>query len=259
YRSSEVSSLELNKIVEALFNYHNKGFIFSIGVILSLLLAYFTASLGVVVPILSIVLGAVALFFIIIFKRPVWGLMFLLTYCFIFVFFAREFPSGNYLGYGVEALYVVVWMAIILKQPKEDWRLINKDLCLLFLIWFLISVLQLINPAGASPRGWLHEIRSSGMDSLALIPAGFLLLRKNSHINTFLIIIIACSFLATINGVKQLHLGLSPGEQTFLAANSTHMVWGQLRVFSFYGDAGQFGASQAHLVVICSVLAFGSF
>src|SRR5690606_2303037 len=80
--------------------------------------------------------------------------------------------------------------------------------------------------------------------------------KTKKHLNAFLIVIISCSFLATINGVKQLHIGLFPGENAFLQANPTHMIWGQLRVFSFFGDAGQFGASQAHLSLICGVLAF---
>jgi cell division protein FtsW (lipid II flippase) len=35
------------------------------------------------------------------------------------------------------------------------------------------------------------------------------------------------------------------------------MLAGVLRVFSFYSDAGQFGASQAHVFVVCAIIALG--
>lgn len=67
--------------------------------------------------------------------------------------------------------------------------------------------------------------------------------------------------LGTLNGLKQLYIGLSPGEQQFLDEGNakTHLLWGKLRVFSFYSDAGQFGASQAHIALIALILAFGPF
>ncbi|GAA4779703.1 hypothetical protein GCM10023231_03120 [Olivibacter ginsenosidimutans] len=88
---------------------------------------------------------------------------------------------------------------------------------------------------------------------------GMVLLTKRKDLDRFLLIIIAFSMLAAINGIKQLYIGPSAGEQRFLDAGGsvTHLIWGQLRVFSFYSDAGQFGASQAHLSLMCLILAFG--
>nr|WP_262907746.1 O-antigen ligase family protein [Hymenobacter sp. BT770] len=60
--------------------------------------------------------------------------------------------------------------------------------------------------------------------------------------------------------MKQLYLGLSAGEQAFLDENTkTHLLWGKLRVFSFYSDAGQFGAAQAHIALVALILALGPF
>lgn len=63
--------------------------------------------------------------------------------------------------------------------------------------------------------------------------------------------------MASINGIKQLYIGPSPGEQRFLDAGGavTHVLWGRLRVFSFYSDAGQFGASQAAIGITTLILA----
>src|SRR5690606_19278589 len=107
-------------------------------------------------------------------------------------------------------------------------------------IWFLLSVLEVFNP-GTNPRSGLSEIRSSGLDSFVLVPAGFMLIRNKKQINVFLIVILVCSLLGSFIGIKQLKIGLSPGEQAWLEANPTHMIWGQLRVFSFRSEERRAG------------------
>jgi len=42
-----------------------------------------------------------------------------------------------------------------------------------------------------------------------------------------------------------------------MRAKSTHILFSTLRVFSFYSDAGQFGAAQTHTGVVAGVLAMG--
>ncbi|MFC3362951.1 O-antigen ligase family protein [Pedobacter fastidiosus] len=128
------------------------------------------------------------------------------------------------------------------------------------MFWLVISILEVANP-GASVMGWLQEIRSAALYPILIISVGFLILRENKNLDTFLVIIIAASVLASINGVKQLVIGPSRGEQMFLDSGGaiTHMLWGRLRVFSFYSDAGQFGASQAHIGLIALILSLGNF
>jgi hypothetical protein len=58
--------------------------------------------------------------------------------------------------------------------------------------------------------------------------------------------------------MKQLFIGLDGAEKEWLSVPgnlSTHMLFGKLRVFSFYSDAGQFGASQAHTALVAGILA----
>jgi len=245
--------------MQVLLDYRSRGFIIFIGIIATLLISVLTIRLGILAPVFSLISGAIVVFLIILFKNPFVGLISTLAYCFIFILLARVSEIDFPYGYLVEVLYIIIWIAIIFNTRKNDWVRIQNDICLLFMLWFLISVLELINPAGADPRGWLHEIRSSGLDSFLLVPAGFLIFRNINHLNTFIYIIIIFSLLATLNGITQIHFGLTSGEQAFIAMNPTHMIWGKLRAFSFYRDAGQFGASQAQLSVICGILAMGSF
>lgn len=183
----------------------------------------------------------------------------LLIYCFTFGILGRELGGFPY-GTLVEVFLFIILIYLLVSTPSEDWARINKDIVYLFLIWFIISLLQVINP-GSSTMGWLMEIRSTALYPFLIIPFGLLVLKDNRHLDIFIILIVSFSTLASLNGIKQLHIGLSSGEQRFLdeGASLTHLLWGRLRVFSFYSDAGQFGASQAQLGLMTFLLALGPF
>lgn len=183
----------------------------------------------------------------------------LLVYCFIFGIFDREIGGFQY-GLLIEGLILAALAAVMVKTSAEEYRELNKDLFYLLLVWFGISLLQVINP-GASIMGWVSEIRSTALYPLLMVMLGLLIFKQNRHLDTFLMLIIGLSTLASLNGIKQLYFGPSSGEQAFLSGGGeiTHILFGRLRVFSFYSDAGQYGASQAQLGLISLILAFGPF
>jgi O-antigen ligase len=92
---------------------------------------------------------------------------------------------------------------------------------------------------------------------MLITPLGLLLINTNKRLNIFLVLIFVLSFLATLNGIKQLKFGLTSGEQAFLdnGGNVTHLIFGHLRIFSFFSDASQFGPSQAHIALIALIFA----
>jgi hypothetical protein len=183
----------------------------------------------------------------------------LLVYCFIFGILDREIGGFQY-GLLIEGLILVALVAVLVKTSSKEYSEIDKDLFYLLLLWFVISLLEAFNP-GASVMGWVSEIRSTALYPFLIVMLGFLIFKENRHLDIFLVIIIGLSTLASINGIKQLYVGPSAGEQAFLngGGSITHILFGRLRVFSFYSDAGQFGASQAQLGLISLILAFGPF
>jgi hypothetical protein len=84
-------------------------------------------------------------------------------------------------------------------------------------------------------------------------------LYKEEDFETFIKIWFSISTFATIWGMKQLFVGMDFAENRWLemGAKSTHILFGKLRVFSFYSDAGQFGAAQGHVGVVAGILAMG--
>lgn len=178
----------------------------------------------------------------------------LIVFCFTFGILSREIGGLPY-GILIEVLLLITWIVVIITVPKDHWRSANRDIVYLLIFWFIYSVIQVINP-GASPRGWLQEIRSTALYPFLMVPLGFLIFRENKHLDSFLVLIIVLSTLASLNGIKQLYIGPSKGEQLFLDSGGsvTHVLWGRLRVFSFYSDAGQFGASQAQIGIMTLIL-----
>ncbi|QCR22503.1 O-antigen ligase [Pontibacter sp. SGAir0037] len=229
------------------------------GSIAAIVIGWSIAQVGFLVPALLVAMAISIPFVISVFNQPRLGFITLVAYCFLFFIIAREIPSFPF-GIVIDLLLVTLWVAVIFNHHKFNWKNIRNDLCLLTLIWFGFNLLQIANPAGASILGWVQESRSSAFYWAFTVPLGFLLFNKKADLNLFLYLIIGLSVLGAINGLKQLHIGMTPGEQEFLLANAkTHLIWGKLRVFSFYSDAGQFGASQAHIALIAIILAFGPF
>ncbi|WP_157766389.1 O-antigen ligase family protein [Pedobacter ginsengisoli] len=208
-----------------------------------------------------VIIGVLFIIFLVfLFKEPSIGLFALVAYCFLFGILSREVGGIAY-GIGIEGLLLLTWVAALTQYKRYDWKRLNNPLTKLMLMWFIISVVEIINPAGASVIGWLQEIRSTALFPVLFTPLVFLLFDSEKKLNLVLILLIGLSLLATMNGIKQQHIGLSSGEQKFLdeVGAITHLLWGRLRVFSFYGDSGQFGVSQASFVMITIVLAIAPF
>ncbi len=197
-----------------------------------------------------IALAPVVLLFLIIylfflFREPFVGLITTLGYCFFLHFISREVGGDFSYGLGVDVLLVLTWISIWYNASKYNFSVLNSSLVWLTLAWFVWSVLQIANPSGASIMGWLLEIRSVALYPMLIAPLGLLLLNSEKRINYFIKIILLFSLLAALHGIKQKAIGLTDSEQFFVNNSPTHLLWGKLRVFSVYSNAGQFGPSQA--------------
>ena len=230
-----------------------------LGLLIAIFIGFVAYQSGVVIPLVIILASLFVLLQVLYFTHPKSTLYVLISYCFLFGLAGREI-GGMPFGTLIEVFTGFCWIIALIKIPMEEWKVIKGDLFYLILFWFILSVLEVINPAGASVMGWLQEIRSAALYPMIIIPVLYLYFNTNKDLDNILKLIIGLSLISVFNGIKQLHIGLFPGERTFLMENqSTHLLFGKLRVFSFYSDAGQFGASMAHLCLICLILALGPF
>lgn len=242
------------------FNKKRVLFLF-VGILSAFFIGFSSLQIGLAFPFFIILLSLFILLQIIYFQQPRSTMYVLISYCFLFPIVAREI--GGPLPYGtlIEVFIGFSFIVAMIKVPIEQWGVIKGDLFYILLFWFALSVLEIANPAGAAVMGWLQEIRSAALYPFLIIPLCYLFFNTNRDLDNFLKLTIFFSVLAALNGIKQLYIGPSAGEQSFLdnGGAGTHILFGRLRVFSFYGEAGQFGASMAHFCVMTLVLAFGPF
>lgn len=236
-------------------------YLWVICIVAALVIGWLTARKGMAIPGLLIAAPLVIGYLILVFLQPRVALITYVVYCFTVMGIIRH-VKGIPFGLGLEALLLLGWLAILFYQTNRFPKYkTDNDLCKMAKVWMIINVLEVANPAGASLAGWFYEMRSSALAWYLIVPFAFLVFDKPKDMNLFLKLVLGFSTLGALYGMKQLYLGVDDAEHLWLEAGAkkTHLLFGKLRVFSFYSEAAQFGASQAHVAVIAIVLALGPF
>src|SRR5690554_1452664 len=244
------------QLIHSLSDLSKQIIFIAFALVISAIASLLTFKMDIAGPLFLTLGFALTVYLIFLFRIPRIGLITLVIYSFLSGFFEREFsqiPPGTF-----ESILIVVLVAAFIKQ--SDWQLVKNDLNGLLLIWLVTSIMWAANPAGASLQGWLAELRTIALYPFLLTLLGYMLIKTNESLNYFIYLFLILALIGCLNGIKQQLLGLSTGEQSFLdnGGANTHLLWGKLRVFSFY-DAAQFGSSQAQFAIISIVLAFGKF
>lgn len=227
--------------------------------LIAVFFGWLIAGKGLAVSGMLIVVPCAAAFLTMVFYYPKFGYAFFIVYCFIQSGLGRHIPGPQF-GLGQDGLLLLTWLGVIFhRSGKYKFRHLNNDLVWLAVVWFALTVLEIANPEHPSLQGWFYEMRSTTLYWVLSVPLGFMLFNKKSDIDLFLGIIITLSLIGSLWGIKQLYFGVDAAEHRWLesGAKVTHMLFGKLRVFSYYSEAAQFGASQGQLAIMCIILAVG--
>lgn len=232
-------------------------FFITLILLVTVISAYLIAKGGLIIGLLLLVLPVILIILNRIFNAPYFG--------FIIVFFANFFMLGinryipGPLGLSVDGLLVLTYLSLFFRSftLPANWSLAKSDLTLLAGIWFGYSLFQLVNPEAVSRAAWFYAMRGVSLYMLLTIPLTFILMSREKDLNLFLLLWGAFSILGTLKGMMQQFIGVDPFEQRWLDEGGavTHLLFGKLRIFSFYTDAGQFGASQGQAGVVFGILA----
>jgi len=162
-------------------------------------------------------------------------------------------------GLAVDGLLVLTYIALFFKTfySRIEWSRANNDLTIAALIWYGFTVLELFNPQAVSVSLWFYFMRGLALYMVLTVVLVFLLLDKYKYLMVFLYIWCTFEILGSLKAMMQLYIGLDPYEQYWLdtIGRATHVLFGELRTFSFFTDAGQFGASQAHTGMVATIIA----
>ena len=221
------------------------------------LFALFMAKTGVIGVALCFTIVVTLIVVYAIFSRPRLGMFILIILGFIVNGLTRYVQAP--VGLSIDVLIILLYLALFFKafRYKVSWEKIKSPLTVVVTLWFGYIVLQLANPEAQSIEAWFYAMRGFAMYQFMLIPLALVVFSGPRDLSQFLIVWGILSVLGTFKGIMQFKFGVDPFEQQWLDAGSdkTHMLFGKLRVFSFYSDAGQFGAAQAHAGVVFGILA----
>lgn len=231
------------------------GFLMLLGVV-SLLSALLISKMGIAGSIVLFILPFIVAYLFLLFRNPLTGFYTALAFAFILLGIGRYLP-GVQVGLAMDGILIVTFIGLIFKKFEErvDWTPAKKDITLLAVIWFGYSLFQLINPEANSVAAWISG-RGVGLYMLMVVVLTLLLIDNNKKLNTFLFLWGFLSILASIKGIMQHFIGVDSFERAWLDAGNakTHVLFGQLRSFSFLSDAGQFGANQAYSAVVAFIV-----
>ncbi len=239
---------------------HKIGFLLGAAVTATLLSILIIATEFVGIAVL-IALPIVMLFLYWSLQFPNRGLMVTLIFAFIAIGAIRYFPQLP-LGLSVDiALLLGLISAVFQSRDKVDFKKAKNSLILVTLIWVIYNFAQIANPEARSMAAWAYAVRGTALYMLFTVPLTLLYANTNEDLNRFIKLIFFFALLASIWGLRQHYIGLDAAENRWLDAGSrsTHVLFGNLRVFSFFSDAGQFGAGIAHIGLISFILALGPF
>ncbi|TFV95587.1 O-antigen ligase domain-containing protein [Algoriphagus kandeliae] len=155
-------------------------------------------------------------------------------------------------------LFLSLLFSLINSSIKIDWKRTKNDITIFSLVWMGYLIFEILNPHGNGLVAWFYAMRGIGFYQMLSVPMIYLFLREEKHFYTFLNILIILSLAGTAWGFKQQLLGVDAAEYRWLwdeNHHEEHVLHGVLRVFSFYSDAGQFGASQAMMALLTGILA----
>jgi hypothetical protein len=206
------------------------------------------AKSGVKVAIMMVAMFPVLFFLNRLFNYPPLGIYTLLIFAFTAIGLTR-YIQGVPLGLSIDGFLVLTIIAFFFKHftIKVDFQQINRDIVFLLFLWFVFIFIQLANPQALSRTAWFYAMRGVALYSMLLVPIAFFTFNRIRYMMAFIYMWGFFTILATLVGLKQQYIGLDYAEQYWIdtIGGVTHIILGQLRIFSFFSDAGQFGAAQA--------------
>lgn len=207
-------------------------------------------------------LAAVSWFSILIFKYPrlnIYGMMFI---GFWMAMLKRYVPVD--IPYSLLAEFLLLMSLVVLAIKNwhyTDFSLARSFLVILLSIWMGYVILQIFNPEAQSIKAWFYVMRPLALYPLLMSMAGLILFNTRKDLKGFLILWFGLSMIGVLWAIKQKFFGVSVAEQRWLNAGAagTHILFGKLRIFSYYFDAGTYGSAMGQACITSLILFLGPY
>jgi hypothetical protein len=239
---------------ETIFTRKNSA-VFLAMLCISILAAYTIANGGFIALGVMVALPIVMFLIYRIFIYPAFGII--ITICLAFSINSLGRYVDLPFGLLIDCSLIITLIAAVFYLKREETAILKNGTVIFVFIWFSYTVLEILNPEPHSFEAWFFAVRAASLYMLITIIVTFLLFNKERNMDLFIMIWCVGSLLGALYGIKQSLFGLNSAEEFWLATKGakTHIIFGELRIFSFYSDAGQYGAIMAFTGVVAIVLA----
>lgn len=238
----------------------NKAIRFSLIILSAILFGVIVASIQVAALFFSVAFFAVLIYIYLSFKHPLLPLKTVYIASFFVIGLTRYIDAP--FGLAIDILLVFSWVTIFLKfKDTIEWKRASNFFVIFISFWFFYIVLELLNPLSIGAEPWFYAMRGMALYPFLIIPLVFLIFNKQSDMMWLFKIWFVISLIAAAKGFMQKYVACDPFEKRWLDQGGaiTHVLFGQLRAFSFYSDAGQFGGAMAQASITSFVLFTGPY
>lgn len=224
----------------------------ALGVLFALAYAFIISKKGILGAAAFPPLIFMGFYMVFFFRDPRLGLYSTIFLAFIGIGLTRYAP-GLPLGLAIDGVLFLVYIAYFFRiEDRPEWKMAHSGLVYACYIWMAYAFFELVNPEARSRVAWFYAMRGVHLYMIMIIPLVLSTWNKRKYLTHFIYLWFILSLLGTFKGIIQNTIGVDYAEKAWLDAGAAtqHILFGKLRVFSFYTDAGQFGASQAHTGVV---------
>lgn len=225
--------------------------------ILNIGIIYFLSSNNIIGSFAIFLLPFIVIFLYFIFKNPRIGFITSL-FCNYFVLGISRYVPGP-LGLLVDGTLALTFIALLFSQfnHKVNWEIAAKDYTAWVIAWAVMIVLQLFNPEAVSREAWFYAMRGYAVYSLFSVILVYTVFNRPKDLDLFITLLAWFTILAVIKALIQKYSGLDQWENKWLMLpgnRRTHLLFGKLRIFSFFPDAGTFGSAMGYSGVLFTIL-----
>ena len=246
------------QIASFTYQLRDNRWIYSVlGVAIALLAGWLIGTMGIVGALLTVAIPVGILTLLGILLEPKIGIVIYLSLSFL-ISFTRFIEGDTPLGLSLDGVLVLTLLSVFLNGKRMNWKRLRSPIFYMLGFWLFFTILQYFNPEVPNPEAWFYKIRSTSLNWFLLALMTLVMPITRNDIRWLFRLWLFWSFVAALWAFKQQYIGLADAEARWLAegAAKTHILWGQLRCFSFYSDASQFGAEMAGVTLVCLIWFF---
>ena len=237
-----------------------KGIIGGILIVCLYEIAKISAGGGISTSIILSISPYILMLILAIASNPFAGLMVIFVLNYFIMGISRYLPIG-YLGVSTDAMIVITLVSFMLKgafKENIEWSKVKDNMLLkALLIWLAYCIIEIMNPTAVA-TAWLSAIRQYAIYPIFIVLFTTLLFNKFKHLKMILFLWSFFTLMAVAKVVMQMTYGFDSAELRWLAEGEnarTHLLVTGIRYFSFFTDAGCFGANMGYAGAVFGIMA----